>query len=508
LNIAEFLDRNATVAPNKEALVDGDRIWTYEQYRRDADRVAEALTEIGVAHGDRVGLFMTNRAEFAIAFYGILKVGGVVTSLSGAAKQAELEHLVPDCGARVIITDPDHIAEVPARDKVPALEKLVCVGDHPEADHEFWGLLEGREGTFQTLATDAEDGAEIIYTGGTTGIPKGVLLTHSNVVSNCSTNVRLTGLTPDDRCLCFLPMYHSFAQNFIFNQSICGGASLIILPRFELEMVTAAMQRRGVTRWFAVPTIYILILAAEDTEAVDRAFAGVRYCFSAAASMPAEIARKWKERFGLDVNEGYGLTETTPSTTYNHATKHKQGSVGTPVDDVEVQVWDEEDRALPTGEVGQIVVRGPNVMKGYFNNPEATAEVMKDGWLKTGDVGYRDEEGYYFLVDRMKDMVNSAGLKIWPREVEEVLYQHLGVAECSVIGVPDPLFGESVKACVVAKPGVEVCAEDIITYCKEKLSGYKAPKTVEFLDALPKSPAGKVLKTELRKMYSQEAPKA
>jgi long-chain acyl-CoA synthetase len=503
LNIAGFLDRNAATSPDRDALVDGDRVWSYAAFRRDANRVAEALSEAGVVRGDRVGIFLTNCAEFAIAFYGILKVGGIVTSLSGASKKAELEHLVADCGARVIITDPDHIAEIPDRDKIPALELLVCIGAHPAADREFWGLLEGRSGRFETVDTDGEDGAEIIYTGGTTGIPKGVVLTHSNVISNCSTNVRLTGITGDDRCLAFLPMYHSFAQNFIFNQSMCAGAALVILPKFELDSVTATMKRQRITRWFAVPTIYILVLAAEDTGSVDEAFTTVRYCFSAAASMPAEIARRWKERFGLDINEGYGLTETTPSVTYNHATKHKQGSVGTPIDEVEVEIWDEEDRPVAQGQTGQIVVKGPNIMKGYFNNREATAETMKDGWLRTGDVGYMDEEGYFFLVDRMKDMVNSAGLKIWPREVEEVLYQHLGVAECSVIGVPHELFGESVKACVVAKPGVEICADDLITYCKERLAGYKVPKTVEFMEGLPKSPAGKVLKTELRKIFAE-----
>jgi len=499
MNVAEMLDRSARFFAGNDAVVDGERRWNYPELRRDADRCAHALRKLGVQHGDRVAVLLGNSGEFAISFYGILKVGAVATSLSALWKAAELEHLINDCGAEVLITDREHANEVPSRDTVPGLRTVVCVGEHPQADVEFWELLGGQPDSFLTVDTDREDGVTIIYTGGTTGEPKGVLLSHANIMSNSHTNRAITGLRPHDRCICYLPMYHSFAQNHIFNQSIAAGATVVIQPKFDFEPVMKAMRRERVTRWFGVPTIYILLLAAEDTALVDQAFEHVTYCFSAAASMPGEIARRWKERFGLDINEGYGLSETTPSCTYNHEYLHKEGSIGTALNNVEVRIWDADDRPLLPGEVGQIVVKGPNVMKCYFNSPEATADIMKDGWLKTGDVGYMDEEGYFFIVDRMKDMVNSAGLKIWPREVEEVLYQHVGVEECAVIGVPHPLFGESVKACVVVRSGAEVCAEDLIEYCKARLADYKAPRTVEFFDALPKSAAGKILKTELRK---------
>lgn len=500
MNIAHMLDRSAIYFSESQALVDGGRVWTYREFRREADRMAGALRGLGVVPGDRVALYLSNSAEFCIAFYGILKAGAIVTSLSAMFKAAELEWLINDCQASLIVTDSAHIAGLPSRDATPTVRELICVGRHDGADREFWELLAGQPDWFETVDTDREDGAEIIYTGGTTGVPKGVLLTHSNVTSNCHTNRGITGLKPEDRCLCFLPIYHSFAQNFIFNQTVAAGATLVVLPKFELEPVLETMRRERITRWFAVPTIYILILAAENQSSVDEAFSTVTYCFSAAAAMPNEVARRWHERFGLAINEGYGLSESTPSAFYNHEIRHKPGSVGTVIDNVEAQIWDEADRPLPVGEVGQIVLKGPNIMKGYYNNPAATAEALKDGWLKTGDMGRLDDEGYLFLVDRMKDMVNSAGLKIWPREVEEVLYQHLGVAECAVIGVPDELYGESVKACVVARPGVEICAEDIIHFCKERLASYKAPRIVEFMDGLPKTPAGKVLKTELRRM--------
>ena len=322
-------------------------------------------------------------------------------------------------------------------------------------------------------------------------------LTHGNVVSNTNAANHTTGMTPDDRLICFLPLYHSFAQNFIFNSCVNCGSTLVIMPKFELEPVLETMRRERVTRWFAVPTLYILVLG---TEAVEEAFASVTYCFSAASSMPSEVARRWHDRFGLTINEGYGLTESTPFATYNHQHRHKEGSVGTPVENVEIQIWGPDRRPLPVGEPGEIVIKGPNIMKGYFNDPQATAEVLVDGWLRTGDVGVMDEEGYVAIVDRLKDMVNSAGLKIWPREVEEVLYEHGAIEECAVIGVPDPFFGESVKACVVLRTGAALREEEVILYCKSRLAGYKAPKFVEFMDGLPKSATGKILKTELRRM--------
>jgi len=514
MNIADALDRNTIFFPDHDALVDGERRWSYGEFRRDADRFAHALTGLGVGHGDRVGLYTSNSAEFAIAFYGVLKVGAIVVSISSMYRSEEVEFIINDSEERVLVVGEAYLPEVPARDAIPGIEQVIVARPRlgsasssaalpSKADYDFWSLLEGRPEAFATFPTDREDGAEIIYTSGTTGKPKGVVLTHANVTSNTNSTVHETGITPEDRSLCFLPMYHSFAQNFIFNGAVRGAAALIILPRFDLEPVLRAMKEQRVTRWHAVPTIYILILNHPDRRAVDEAFATVRFCFSAAATMPGEIARQWTERFGLKINEGWGLTESTPSATYNHQFRHKEGSVGTPVENVEVQIWDENDRPLPAGEVGQLVIKGPNVMKGYYNNPEATAEAIVDGWLKTGDVGMMDEEGYFFIVDRIKDMVNSAGLKIWPREVEEILYEHEAVAECAIIGIPDPVYGESVKACIVLRAGSEWDADEVIVYCKSRLASFKAPKVVEFMPALPKSPTGKILKTELRRMAAE-----
>ena len=513
MNIADALDRNAIFFPDHEALVDGARRWTYGAFRRDADRAAHALTALGVVKGDRVCLFMGNRAEFAVAFYGILKVGAIAVSISSMCKTGEVEYMVNNCEAEVVIAGSDYTGEMPERGDIPRVRHVIVVspvgsadgdsgaaGAPPSAygaDHDFWSLLEEHDEVFPTVYMDREDGAEIIYTSGTTGKPKGVVLTHGNVVSNTYSTVYEGGISRNDRTICFLPMYHSFAQNFIFNGTVRAAATLVILPKFEIETVLRTMAEEKITRWHAVPTIYIIVLG---TPGAEEAFKHVRFCFSAAATMPEEIARQWYDRFGLKINEGYGLTESTPSAVYNHTVRHKAGTVGTPIMNVEVQIWDADGKVLPAGGVGEIVLKGPNIMKGYYNDPVATAETLVDGWLKTGDVGMLDEEGYLSIVDRIKDMVNSAGLKIWPREVEEVLYTHEAIEECAVIGVSDPVYGENVKACIVLRSGATLCAEEVVVFCKQRLSAYKAPKIVEFMETLPKSATGKILKIELRKM--------
>jgi long-chain acyl-CoA synthetase len=505
VNIADALDRNAAFFPDNEALVDGSRRWSYLQYRQDTDGVAQALTGLGVSKGDRVCLFMGNSAEFAITFYGVLKVGAIAVSISSMSRMGEVEYMVNNCEAEVVVVGRDYLGELPDRSAIPRVREVVGVSSEaadvlPDADHDFWSLVKSHPGPFATVYTDRDDGAEIIYTSGTTGKPKGVILTHGNVVSNTYSTYYECGMSRDDRLVCFLPMYHSFAQNFIFNACVRAGSTLVILPKFDIEKTLQRMAEEKVTRWYAVPTIYIMVV---NTPGAEAAFEHVTYCFSAAAAMPQEVARQWFDRFGLKINEGYGLTESTPSAVYNHTYRHKQGTVGTPIMNVEMQIWDAEGRVLPVGAVGEIVLKGPNIMKGYYNDPVATSETIVDGWLRTGDVGFIDEDGYLSLVDRVKDMVNSAGLKIWPREVEEVLYTHEAIGECAVIGVPDPMYGENVKACIVLRSGATLCAEDVVVFCKERLASYKAPKIVEFMDELPKSATGKILKTELRKMAKE-----
>jgi len=298
----------------------------------------------------------------------------------------------------------------------------------------------------------------------------------------------------------FLPLFHVFAQNYIMNGGFEAGATLVLFRRFVPDVVLPAIKGEGITMFFAVPTIYIALLNAGVPKA---AFAPIRYFFSAAATMPEEISRRWTDAYGLRVNEGYGLTECSPFAAYNHVSAHKFGSVGTAVDDFEIMIVDENDKELPRGQWGEIVIRGPGVMKGYWNKPRDTEWALRAGWLHSGDIGRMDEENYVYIVDRVKDMINVSGFKVWPAEVENMLYRHPAVKELAVYGVPDPVKGETVSVAIVLKEGASVTAEAIIAYCREKLAVYKAPERVEFVSELPKSATGKILKRILR----DQAPK-
>jgi long-chain acyl-CoA synthetase len=300
---------------------------------------------------------------------------------------------------------------------------------------------------------------------------------------------------PADRLLLFLPLFHCFGQNFIMNTAFNSAATVVLHRRFVPDAILDSITGDGVTIFSAVPTIYIALLNAGVPH---ERLAPVRTYFSAAATMPVEVAARWRDTYGKPVYEGYGLTETSPFACYNHEWEHRPGSVGTPLEMVEMRVLDPDDRELSPGEWGEIAIKGPNVMLGYWNRPEETAEALRGGWFHTGDIGYTDGDGYIFLVDRVKDMINSAGFKIWPREVEEALYQHEAVKECAVAGVPDPLTGEQARAWIILRQGATWNSEDALAYCRERMAAYKVPRSVVFVEELPKSSTGKILKRVLR----------
>ena len=497
MNIADALDRNRIFFPDRDAIVYAGETWSYRRFWEEASRMANALKGLGVARGDKVCLFLTNCPEFIVAYYACQKLGAVCVSISSMSKADEVDFMVNDSEGMVLVSEGALLPEVPARGRIPGVRTLVTVDGSP-ADRHWGDLLASGSPSFATVEAERDDGAAIIYTSGTTGKPKGVVLTHGNVVSNTNATKYMCGMSGDDRAICFLPVYHSFAQNFIFNAVVQTGCAVVLHKKFDPDPILKSLKEDRITRWYAVPPIYIMLLNHPDTARIDEAMAAVRYCFSAASSMPGEIARLWKQRFGLDVNEGYGLTETTPFATYNHEFRHKDGSVGTAVMNVEVIIADPDGNEVPRGDLGEIWIRGPNVMKEYYRQPQATAEAVVRGFLRSGDIGYMDEEGYVFIVDRLKDMINAAGLKIWPREVEEVIYTHPNVRECAVIGVPHDVFGETVKAVIALKEPGKTSAGEIVDLCKKKLADYKAPRLVEFVAELPKNPTGKVLKRELR----------
>lgn len=494
MNIAQNIERASLFFPGKEAIVFERRSYTYRQLNEQVDRVANALHGLGVGRGDRVALYLPNIPEFAVAYLAAQKVGAVAVSLNSMLKTGEVQYIVNDSGSLVMFTTADLYPNL-ARDEMPSLKHVIIAEGDSRGELALDDVAARSASRFKATDMDRDEPAAILYTSGTTGFPKGATLTHGNVVSNIYATNHYSGMTPDDRLVLFLPLFHCFGQNFIMNSAFNACATVVMHRRFDLESVLDSVRRDQVTMFFAVPTIYIYLL---NTAVSPHEWSSLRYCFTAAATMPKEIARAWQERFGLVIQEGYGLTESSPMASYNHHLRHKFGSVGTPVENVEMKIFDEEDNELGPGEWGEIVIRGPNVMKGYWGRQEDTARALRGGWLHSGDIGMTDDEGYFFIVDRVKDMINAAGFKVYPAEVEQVLYQHPAVQEAAVFGIPDPVKGEAVRANIVLKSGQTATEDEIIAFCKARIAAYKIPRSVAFVDSLPKSATGKILKRVLR----------
>ena len=496
MNVAQLVERAGKAFPDHPAVLFEGRTITYRALERASARVANALVGMGVGRGDRVALFLPNIPEFVVCYLAGVRCGAVVVSINAMNKAEEVAYILGDSGARVVFTT----AEL-ARFAGGAGTVVICEGEAGE--HASLDTLSGRASdALATVDMDPSEPAALLYTSGTTGQPKGATLTHGNVVSNAWATAHHAGYRHDDRVLLFLPLFHVFGQDFIMNGAFAAAATLVLHRRFVPDVVLDSVRRDRVTVFLAVPTVYIALLGMDVSR---EALGPVRYEFSAAATMPQEISRRWTERFGRPVFEGYGLTESSPFATYNHDFRHRLGSIGTPVENTEVRVVDEEWHQVPAGEWGEIAMRGPGVMRGYWNRPEETAAVVRDGWLRSGDIGTVDDEGYLFIVDRAKDMINSAGFKIWPAEVEQVLYRHPAIAEAAVYGVADPVRGEVVHASIVARDA-RVTADDVIAYCRERIATYKAPAHVDLVDSLPKNATGKILKRVLRERGTASAP--
>jgi len=497
MNVADALESALAQAPGQTAILFEERTISYRELDRRASRLAHWLERAGIISGDRVALFLPNIPEFAIAYYAAQKLGAVAVSLNSMLKSAELAYALADSEARVVFTTEALSGELlGARPALPALEHVVvCEGSATAGTVALDEASAGCADMFPARPRAASDPAAILYTSGTTGRPKGAVLTHGNLVSNALTTVRCVGSRAGDRHLLYLPLSHCFAQNFIMNAAFRSLGSIVLERRYQLTATLADVRRYEVSHFYGVPTIFIYLLEAQVTPAQ---LASVRFFFSAAATMPSEVAETWRARFERPIYEGYGLTETSPLATYNHLGSYRPGSVGTPIDDVELKIVDEAGRALGDDEWGEICIKGPNVMTGYFRRDRETAEAVRDGWFHSGDIGYRDRDGYYYLVDRLKDMINCAGFKVWPREVEEVLYRHDAVAECAVVGKPHPAKGERVVAYVRLKPGASADAASLLRHCEAELARYKLPDELILDSPIPKSPSGKILKRVLR----------
>jgi len=496
MNIFDALERSKTRYPDKDVILCRGVAMTYAQLYHQVCCLSSALQEENLQKGERVALFLPNRPEFLISYFATVRLGAIAVSLNVMLKRDEVEFILNDCQARILITCDRLVDQLPHSHETPALKHIVCVDESQYTGViGFHKLLARGRASHPTANSAQDEGAAILYTSGTTGKPKGALLSHGNLVSNVASTVFHTKMSSNDRLICFLPLFHCFGQNFIMNAAIACGATLVLHERFQLDEMLESIKTNRISMFFGVPAIYLRLLSLAD---IEERFRSLRYCFTAAAPMPLAVARQWRERLGRPIYEGYGLTETSPFASYNHDIDYREGSVGSPIENVEMKIVDPDGLELPVGEQGEIAIKGPNVMLGYFRRPEETAQVMRDGWFLTGDIGKRDHDGHFYLVDRVKDMINVSGFKVWPREVEEVLLQHPSVSEVGVIGVADPVSGEAVKAFAVLKQGESIGERDLIDYARGRIAVYKAPRFVEFIDALPRNPAGKVLKRDLR----------
>jgi len=498
MNIASALRDRAASTPDHPVILFEGKALGYRELDAQSSRLAHGMAAHGIAAGDRVALFLPNIPEFAVSYYAAQRLGAVPVSISSAFRTAEVEYLLQDSGAKAIFTTAELAGFVPKKG-CPALEHRVVVdapaGASGGSGESLADWTSGRPTRFEPVERAPDDPAALLYSSGTTGFPKGVTLTQRNIATNVASAAKYTGYRPDDRLATFLPLFHVYGQNFILNAAVVAGATVSLFRRFVPDEVLAAIGRDRITMFFGVPTIFIGLLSM-DLSRYD--LSSIRYEMSAAATMPEQVSRQWFERFGRRVYEGYGLTECSPFACYNDRVEHRFGSVGRAIEGFELAILDENDRELPRGEWGEICIRGPGVMKGYWNRPEETDRALRSGWLHSGDVGRMDDDGYVYIVDRVKDMINVSGFKVWPAEVEKYLYQIPQVQEVAVYGLPHPEKGEQVAAAVVPREAGRLTAEDVIAYCRENIAAYKVPARVDIVSELPKSPTGKILKRILR----------
>ncbi len=522
--LSGMLEQTARKCAPQAAIAYFGTVLSYAELLDQVDRAAAGLQALGVQPGDRVALLMQNCPQFIIAFFGVCRAGGIVTATSPMYTAREAGHQWRDAGVSVVIADRRlrHIVEA-AWAECPALRRIVLLGWREYASANYAALEDalGSEAKLDPASsrpvawrdllragarpspvkTEPEDVACLQYTGGTTGTSKGAMITHQNFVTNaCQANAWLmVGQAGPEALVAALPLFHIFAMTCVMISGIRCGGRIVILPRFEIKAALNAVRRHRPTIFHGVPTMYVAFNGAPNVQRYG--FGSLRMCMSGGAPLPVEVREKFEALTGGKLVEGYGLTETSPVTHINPPYGDiRSGSIGLPIADTEARIMDLETgtRELPVGEAGELAIRGPQVMRGYWNQPAETAAVLRDGWLYTGDIAKRDADGYYYIVDRKKDLIIAGGYNIYPREVEEVLFEHPLIQEAAVIGVPDAYRGETVKAFVVVPPGRTLTADEVVGFCRARLAAYKVPRIVEFRDSLPKSAVGKYLRRELR----------
>ncbi len=516
LNLSSVLEHSARLLPERVAITCGAHHLSYAELDARTNRVAAGLASIGITPGDRVLLSCPNVPWFPIAYFGILKAGGIVVPINVLLKPREIAYHLRDSGARAMVAF-EGTPELPmgamaraACDEAGCRSLIVMPLDPARAPAtealSILALMKEPVDAFTSPPRQLTDTAVILYTSGTTGQPKGAELTHANMVTNAiaSFDMFAPALDPgtgQSAGLITLPLFHSTGQTCQMNAGLYGGMRLVLHPRFDPASVLEAFAREQIAVWIGVPTMYWALLQHARTSGTDLSAAArsLRVCVSGGAPMPLEVLRGFEAAFKTRVLEGYGLSETAPVLSFNQLHRpSKPGTVGLPIFGVEIRCLDEDDRPVPRGVRGEVVARGPNIMKGYYGRPAETAEALRGGWFHTGDIGVIDDDGYLSIVDRKKDMILRGGFNVYPREIEEVLMTHPAVALCAVVGVPDERLGEEIKAFVVRRPSTTLTEVELIEWSREQVAAYKYPRYVEFRDTLPTNATGKILKRELR----------
>jgi long-chain acyl-CoA synthetase len=496
-----MLAQTTSRTPDKAAIIFRDQTTSYAELNRRSNQIANALIGLGIRPGDRVALYIHNLPLYIEAYFGILKAGASIVPLNVLYKPGELEYIFNDSGAKAILTfGPFAQAALVAQANAPTMKSVIAASPEP-----LPGTLSWRE-TFGTAAEQdpgtlagEQDIAVICYTSGTTGRPKGAMLSHGNLLANCQQCSMVPNIAPqsDDIVWLALPLFHIYGMNVGMNLYFMTGATIALIERFEPASSLEVIQKHRCTVLYGAPPMFVAWANMPNLRDYD--LSSVRYVASGAAALPVRVLETFQSVSGVPISEGYGLTEASPVVTTNAAgSVVKPGTVGPALPGVEVKIVDEADNELPRGKLGELICRGPNVMQGYWNKPEATAETLRNGWLHTGDLATEDEDGYFTIVDRLKDMIVVSGFNVYPREVEEILFTHPAIADAAVVQYPDAYQGESVMAFVVLKAGQTATEQEIIEYCRSQIAVFKCPRKVVFKDELPKNMTGKVLRRELR----------
>ena len=503
MTVTQLLEEHAAQQGDKTFLFFRDEEITYQQLTDRMRALACGLIKIGVEKGDNVCLLIPNRPEFMYSFFGVMRAGAVAVTINTLLKGDEITYIVNDCEAEAIIVAHDYLDLFRSiRKDCPRIKHVISTTDDDDVISLDQLLNTPVDENLLPSITES-DHASIIYTSGTTGRPKGVILTHGNYIWDTKLMNEAVKMTTEDRFVCILPLFHVNAQVVTTLAPLYAGASMVLMEKFSPKEFLPALERYGATAFSGVPTVYAILNNQADAEKYD--LSKLRFCVCGGAPMTVGVFEEFEKKYKAYILEGYGLSEGTCASSANPlGGKRKVGSIGLPYKGQPMKIFDDNDNEVPPGTVGEIVVKGPNVMKGYYNNPEATADTLKNGWLHTGDLGYVDEDGYFFIVGRKKEMIIRGGENIYPKEIEEVVYRHPAIREATIVGLPDEVWGEEVAAFVVLRDRATLTEDDLIEYCKEHLADYKCPRKVFFVQDLPKTATGKIQKRKVVERFVAE----